>query len=59
MKKQNMAKVTLIMALSTSVFFSQTDVVRASDGVKPLASKEEVKIESKKKSRPKKMNFLT
>lgn len=43
MKKENIAKLTLVMALSTSVFFSQMDIVRADDSLNVISNNESSK----------------
>lgn len=48
MKKENIAKLTLLMALSTSVFFSQMDIVRADDSLNVISNNESSKTNKEK-----------
>ena len=48
MKKENIAKLTLVMALSTSVFFSQMDIARADDSMNVISNNESSKNNKEK-----------
>lgn len=48
MKKENIAKLTLVMALSTSVFFSQMDIARADDSLNVISIMKDLKLIKRK-----------